>query len=327
MPTLGKTRRFPAPTSNSTLVLRPGLSATETPTAITVPGHGSVTVRIEGRAAFAAGDASPVLRYLAARRARIAGALTLDGDRLDIVADRSYRELVAAVGPLDPHVFGAEVGQVFHAWLADLYARGFFLAVSTRRLTRAQYVYAISNMHQFVRWTTRLLGHAVAHAHDPELRSHFLHHLQGEVNHELIIERDLAHLGEDVGYVVERMAPSPATQQFVAIQDSLVAMHHDLVRFLASPLAAEGIASHLTPEFLEALEAVIGSWGVRDPRKAMMFFSSHVSTDGGDDGHWQLVMDLVRKRLVDDTVARRFLATFRAVTRSLTAMYDEMVDL
>lgn len=322
-----KSRSFPAAAPVKTFALTAHHTAVETADSITISGQGSTSVHVDGRAARTTGDRTPALRYLAARRARIAGATVLDGERIDLAADRSARELLAEAGPIDPRVFGAEIAEVFYAWLGDLYGRGFFRAVARRTLTRAQYVYAASNMHQFVRWTTRLLGHAVAHAHDPALRTHFLGHLQGEVNHEVIIERDLAHLGEDVAYVVERMAPSPTTQQFIAIQDSLVAMHHDLIRFLASPLAAEGIASHLTPEFVENLEATIGSWGVRDPRKAMVFFSSHISTDGGEDGHWQQVLSLVYERITDDTAARRFLAAFRAVTRSLTAMYDEMVEV
>lgn len=305
----------------------------------------------DGAQAFA-----PHALYMAVRRARIEGATTIaahakdaanaldatlklrpiDGpteddrtpqaQRVDLAAHSAYRAIASVGSELDAGVFGDEVYETFHVWLRDLYGRGFFRAVEQRSLSREQYVYTISNMHQFVRWTTRLLGHAVAHSHQRSLRNHFLSHLHGEINHETIIERDLAHLGEDVQFVVDRMAPSPGTRQFMAVQESLAGMHHDLIQFLASPLAAEGIASHLTPAFLTALEESIASWGVEDPRRAMTFLSSHVHTDGGEDGHWEMVLRVIREHLRSEDDVRRFLATFRASARALTIAYDEFVE-
>lgn len=305
----------------------------------------------DGAQAFA-----PHALYMGVRRARIEGATTIaahakdsasaldatlklrriDGpieddrvpqaQRLDLAAHTAYRAIVDVGAELDPGVFGDEVYETFHVWLRDLYSRGFFRAVEERALSREQYVYTISNMHQFVRWTTRLLGHAVAHAHHRSLRNHFLAHLHGEMNHETIIERDLTHLGEDVQFVVDRMAPSPGTRQFMAVQESLAGMHHDLIQFLASPLAAEGIASHLTPGFLTAMEENIASWGIQEPRRAMTFLTSHVHTDGGEDGHWEMVLRVIREHLRSEDDVRRFLGTLRASTGALTIAYDEFVE-
>jgi hypothetical protein len=300
---------------------------------------------------------APLALYLAVRRARIDGATTIAAhvkdaagafeaalgmaplgvpsaggrearaQRVDLAADHAYRAAVDACGiVIDPQIFGHEVTETFERWLHDLYGRGFFRAVADRSLAKEQYVHAISNMHQFVRWTTRLLGHAVAQSHERGLRNHFLGHLQGEINHEVIIERDLAHLGQDVSYVTDRMAPSPATRQFMSVQESLVGFHNDPLLFLASPLAAEGIASHLTPQFLKDLEQTIASWGVAEPARAMVFFKSHVATDGGDDGHWEMVMKVVRESLCSDQDVRRFLGVLQASMRSLTLAYDEYVD-
>ena len=311
--------------------------------------------------AWADGDAgarvASLALYLAARRARILGASALAlhagerlgaidhalrvsrldaappwrgagafGQRVDLAAARASDAWLEAGGDaLEPAVFGDEVAETFERWVVALYRRGFFAAVSERRLGRAQFVYAISNMHQFVRWTTRLLGHAIAHSHDGALRDGYIRHLQGEINHEQIIERDLVHLGEDVPFVTRRMAASPGTRHFMAVQESVVGFHHDPVHLLASPLAAEGVASHLTPEFLAALEATIASWGVPDPRRAMMFFSSHVTTDGGDDGHWEGVLSEIRRHLRSEDAARTFLGFLRASMAALGAAYDEYV--
>lgn len=247
--------------------------------------------------------------------------------RVDIGLDRSYAAWLAAGGSeLDSSLYLAEVEETVKVWLADLYGRGFFRAVVDGTLTREQYVYTAANMHQFVRWTTRLLGLAVGNSHPRRLRDHFLRHLSGEVNHEVLIERDLAHLGADVEYLVERMPPSPSTRHFMAVQESLIAFHRDPVAFMASPLAAEGVASHQTPAFLDAMENVIAGWGVREPRKAMSFFTSHVHTDGGDDGHWEMTLALAGRYLRTETATARFLATMRASMAALTSAYGEYVD-
>jgi hypothetical protein len=309
---------------------------------------------------------APLLLYAALRRARIAGASTLAahvcdpggvlagifpfstlpgvprlhgcpgarshgltavGQRVDIAIDRAHAAWLDAGGEaLDPSLYLAEVEETVKLWLSDLYGRGFFRAVVDGTLTREQFVYTASNMHQFVRWTTRLLGLAVGSSHARPLRDHYLRHLSGEVNHEILIERDLAHLGADVEYVVERMPPSPATRHFMAVQESLIAFHRDPVAFMASPLAAEGVASHQTVDFLDALENVIAGWGVRDPRKAMTFFTSHVNTDGGDDGHWEMTLSLVGRHLRTETDAARFVSTMRSSMAALTAAYDEYVQ-
>lgn len=109
-----------------------------------------------------------------------------------------------------------------------------------------------------------------------------------------------------------------------------IAPGYSLVETSAPPADAASVltrgAGHQTPEFLEALESVIAGWGVREPRKAMSFFTSHVHTDGGDDGHWEMTLALVGRHLSSETDAARFLATMRASMSALTAAYDEYVD-
>src|SRR5690606_17039296 len=144
--------------------------------------------------------------------------------------------------------------------------------IRQRKLTREQYVYGLSNIYQFVRQTTRLCARAVAYSTTTELRTHYIQHLNGEVNHELIIERDLTHLQEDVAYVRDFMAPNGPTQEFMAIQESLIGYHHDPVLMMASPLAAEGVSAHLDEAFVVALKDCIGSWGVERPERAAKFF-------------------------------------------------------
>src|SRR5262249_33063446 len=80
-----------------------------------------------------------------------------------------------------------------------------FQAVTAGTLTRGQYIKFLANNHQFVRWTTRILARVAGFAENADLRNHYLRHLRGEIDHELIIERDLAYLGADVDYIREHM--------------------------------------------------------------------------------------------------------------------------
>lgn len=215
-----------------------------------------------------------------------------------------------------------EVEESAARWLATAKDWGFFHAVQTRKLTRQQYVYALSNIYQFVRHTTRLAARAVAHSSTTEMRSHFINHLNGEINHELIIEKDLAHLGEDVAYVRDHMAPNGPTQEFMAIQESLIGYYADPVLLMASPVAAEGVTGHLNEPFMAALHECMRSWNVASPEKASRFFVSHMHTDGGDDGHWEMTVRFLGKCLVDESKHQFFLRSMRSAMRGTQRLYD-----
>lgn len=58
----------------------------------------------------------------------------------------------------------------------------------------------------------------------------------------------------------------------------------------------------------------------------MTFFLSHVQTDGGDDGHREMVVRLIEEQLRDEERLAQFLAGLRASMGALTAAYDEFVD-
>ena len=70
----------------------------------------------------------------------------------------------------------------------------------------------------------------------------------------------------------------------------------------------------------------MASWGVPDPRRAITFFTSHVQTDGGDDGHWETTLGLVAEHLRTEAHLARFMGGLRASMAALTRAYDEYVD-
>src|SRR5207248_1384622 len=122
-------------------------------------------------------------------------------------------------------------------------------------------------------------------------------HLKGEINHELIIERDLENLGEDVEYVAGAHQPSPATLAFMCIQESIVAFYRDPVLFLACPIAAESFAAYVQRDILDGLKRSVESWGLADPGEVVHFIKSHTGFDGGSGGHWNLCVQMVQEHV------------------------------
>jgi hypothetical protein len=295
----------------------------------------------------------PALLYCAGRRARIEGALTLlagvrelDGraarqvglraiprsftsgytlgaQRMDIWMHRAYAAMSDAP---DSRLFAEEVAETIRRWVATGTEWSFFRALRERRLAREQYVYTLSNLYQFVRHTTRLIGRAIGHSADRELRRHWIGHLNGEINHEVIIERDLAHMGEDVEYVMRHMPPNARTQEFMAIQESAIAYYADPVLMMASPLAAEAVTAHLDQRFVDDLHACVASWGVREPARACKFLTSHMSTDGGEDGHWQLSIGALPRLIRDEAQLALFLTTNASSRRAMQGVWNSCVD-
>jgi hypothetical protein len=302
-----------------------------------------------------AGDTLAPLLYCAGRRARIAGASTLlaavaeqpgavtqllglsrvprsappgyvfAGQRLDIAMHRAYRAMVDAGHAPDTQLFADEVGETIRSWVARAPQWPFFALLQERRLAREQYVYLLSNLYQFVRHTTRLIGRAISHSVDPVLRKHWISHLNGEINHEVIIERDLAHMGEDVAFVMQHMPPSSRTQEFMAIQESMIGYYQDPVLFMASPLAAEAITAFLDQRFIDDLYACAQRWGVPEPRSAMKFLTSHMSTDGGEDGHWQMSLDALPRLIRDESTLAMFLTTNASSRRAMEGVWSSTV--
>ncbi|MCU1499864.1 MAG: hypothetical protein JWM47_3817 [Acidimicrobiales bacterium] len=283
------------------------------------------------------------LAYLALQRARVWRCSVLittepvladllgmsplpQGDRWAAPLDRSSHYLYAACEPkAREHITGRFVDEAL-ATLARR-ARGFAdnawcRAVRDGRLGREQYVAALANTHQYVRYTPRLLARAIALAEEEELRNHFTRHFRGEQNHDRLVEADLRYLGADVEYVTGAMVPSTGTQAFMVVQESGIGFYGDYVRFLAAPFVAEGLSASLEPEFLDSLEDCIRSWGYDDPTRATRFLRSHVEFDGGGDGHFAQVAAVLARILSDDTVQQRFLNTLHLAADAFHRSYD-----
>jgi len=274
-----------------------------------------------------ANDSSPTWQLLnmvplrhVAKKAFIAGA-----QRLDIAIHNAW----TASGSLKPALramFVSEAVETLDLWVAGFFASPWFRAIHEGTMTREQYIYTLSSMYQFVRGTTRLIGRAVSHSDDRELRRHWLKHLHGEIDHELIIEKDLAELSADVRYVTDTMVPNVHIQQFLAVQESTIGFHQDPVLFMAAPFVAEGFSARLDKRFTDALHTVVKSWGISNPRRATMFLASHIDYDGGDDGHWETMRAIMGRYLADDAHLQRFLNVARLAMNSFSLSYSSYIE-
>ena len=202
----------------------------------------------------------------------------------------------------------------------------FVESVHAKTLTKKQYVESCINNHTYVRWTTRLLAKMVSVTEDRELRNHYLDHLTGEVDHDLMIEKDMAYLGADLNYMKKLMVPHPYIQQFMAIQESLSTFYADPVLFMAVPLSIESITAFMPKTFIKALYECVKTWGYDQPPKACTFLASHIHTDGADDGHWISTRLILEKYLKSEHELQIFLNTALIVTRNIRLAYDSFVD-
>lgn len=223
--------------------------------------------------------------------------------------------------------FTGQIERFLAVHVKRFYAGPWASAVLGERLALAQYVHTLQNMHQYVRFTTRLLGRAVACSPTTALRAHFARHLAGEVNHEILIERDLEKLGEPTQFLREVRYANPETRAFMVLEQSMVSFECDPVLFVACPLAAEGITAHMDKAFLKALRASVArSTSDEIAKKATTFFASHIETDGGDDGHWAMTLSLLDGHLPDERSLGEFLSILELAATSFTQSFDSNVE-
>ncbi|NDE16468.1 hypothetical protein EBZ80_16205 [bacterium] len=245
---------------------------------------------------------------------------------VQLMAQRSYSALPRSIRDwVRYHVMPEELTETVRERIFRFYENPWLAKTLRRELSRNEYGRAIANLHQYVRWTTRLLAQMTGQTADPELRAHFMDHLSGEIDHERMLEADLRGIGWDVEWVMNGMAPDPDILNFMSVQQSLVAFERDPVLFLMVPLVAEGLSAFLDKEFIAALEECATSWGIANPRSVTKFLRSHIHTDGGDDGHWAAVQGMIAGRIRDEAHHQRALAIIDAVAQSMNRAWSNYV--
>ena len=246
---------------------------------------------------------------------------------LDYAAQRCFLSMTKTIKEfVCRELMPEEIVAAARRGIDSAYDNLWFKRVVDGTLTRNQYGEAIANLHQYVRWTTRLLAQVISATDDPVLRGHFIEHLKGEIDHERLLERDLAAIGWDVDWVINHMAPAPDILQFMTVQQSLVSFERDPVLFLTVPLVAEGLSAFMDPAFVDALESCVKVWGIANPRAATKFIRSHVGTDGGDDGHWASVQNVLAHSLSDEAQLQKGLALIQSISGAMNRAYSGYVS-
>ena len=81
-----------------------------------------------------------------------------------------------------------EIVETVNKWLFNnVFKSPWVQAIFDGSFTKQQYIHLLYNTYQYVRLTLRLISRCIAFSDNMELRDHFVYHLRGEVNHELII--------------------------------------------------------------------------------------------------------------------------------------------
>lgn len=220
-----------------------------------------------------------------------------------------------------------EIEHKIRTGIQEFYTNQWFEQVYSGQATRRQYAAVLTNLHHYVRWTTRLLARIIAETECPDLRTHYLDHLSGEINHERMLENDLEDLGFDADYWLNNTAPDPGILCFMAIQQSLAAFDRDPILFLIVPLVAEGLSAFISRDFIHALESCAQTWGVRHPHMITRFLRSHIHTDGGETGHWQAIRDILPHYINGEGSMQRALAIIDALLHSQRQTYDNIAKM
>lgn len=124
----------------------------------------------------------------------------------------------------------------------------------------------LAQTYYFVCHSVPLLGYALSHIKDPQLRRRFEKHIGEEEQHELLLKKDL----ERLGFGLEDFPEHPETQAFY--QGQYYRVHFEGgVSLLGYILFLEGMAVHWGKGLHEALKAY--------HPQSLVFLHVHVSED------------------------------------------------
>ena len=238
----------------------------------------------------------------------------------------AFAESGVAWQALLANTFPGEIERTVEHHLEDFFTKGAWAtSVRNGELSRRQYVATLFNLHSYVRFTTRLLGHCIGDSDDRSLRAHYIEHLKGEIDHERIIERDLNNLGEDVEYVTASHQPVASIVHFMSIQESIIGYQRDPVLCLACPIAAESFAAYVQGDIVEGLKRSVASWGLSDPADVVHFIKSHSGFDGGADGHWNLCVKMVSSHMRTQQRMQKFSSVLHSAMTALRNNFDSCI--
>lgn len=246
--------------------------------------------------------------------------------RLPYSMVKLYEQLEISEKENLPPYFVKEILETLTRWLERFYSGSWAQSIIEERITKEQYICSLYNLHQYVKFTTRLCARCITYSNDFLIRNHYINHLKGEINHELLIESDLKTLDADLNYLLHSHVPLSETHEFISIQESTIGFKQDSILMLACPLVAEGITANMQKDFIEHLFKVIRSWGIENPKNAAKFLSSHMHFDGGEDGHWQQVISLLENSILSEVRLQQFLCIMQNAMNGMERGFNATID-
>jgi hypothetical protein len=269
----------------------------------------------------------PVMSYLKAKEIKsFESKNILIGQHVDYILLALAEQLPEEANDFIITEFVQDMYKMFFHWYEQYNNGTWCTAIMNKTLTKQQYISTLYNLHSYVQYTTRLCARAIAFSDDLFLRNNYIDHFRGEINHEILIQKDLAHLGEDIEYLKKYYIPNIKTKAFMTLQESTIGFYQDPVLLLACPFVAEGVSANFRDELLDNLEQIIGNWGIADPGKAMRFLNSHVKFDGGEDGHWEGVIEILPMYIKDEFERQRFISIAKFGMDSILNSFNSNVD-
>lgn len=127
----------------------------------------------------------------------------------------------------------------------------------------------LAQTYYLIRHTTKLLALSAAHLPVDGRDNHYtmLHHIEGELNHDLMPVKDL----QDFGASVEQFPELPETEMIHQLQYYWIQYEHPL-SLCGYAFLLEGAAKFFGPKLLELLEQQYG-------KKGSLFLRVHVTVD------------------------------------------------
>ena len=236
---------------------------------------------------------------------------------------RSSLDLSDDVAALCRLLSVSEIEYTVKKWAGEVNASAIWQRAQAGTLTKHQYAEFLAQLHHFVRNTTRVIAHAISKSEHKVLQKHFRKHMVEEVDHESIIESDLATLGVDADYYTKGIGAHPGIWKFNGLQEALLAYRSNPVLYMAVPFAVEGISAFISDKNVAALKNCARSWGYSAPEKVMRFLDSHREFDGQDGGHWEMTLDMIRRFVSSERDTKDFLAIARATIDNMLEMINE----
>lgn len=272
-------------------------------------------------------DNFPIMTFLKADKIQdLNEHKILIGQKVEYALLNIAKELPANSEDFITQEFVNDMYKMFFHWYDIFNNSTWCQAIMQGTLTKKQYISTLYNLHSYVQYTTRICARAIAFSDDVMLRNNYIEHFRGEINHEVLIQKDLAQLGDDVDYLKKHYLPNISTKSFMILQESTIGFYQDPILLLACPFVAEGISANFRTELLDNLEKIIGNWGVQQPDKAMRFLNSHVKFDGGDDGHWEDVIKILPQYIKTEFDRQKFIAITKYGMHALLSSFDSNVN-